>query len=70
MSQIARGILRAFDAPSSTATLEVIGSPDAYLTAVPVNRGLAVAELVAGRIVLLILFDEHNPADAMVTGVF
>ena len=66
---IKRGILRAFDSATYTATVEVEGS-FAYLQSVAVSRGIAAAELVAGRKVGVVFFEAGNPADAVLFAVW
>ena len=68
--EIRRGIVRAFDAPSYTATVEVTGSIAVWLTGVPVSRDIAAGDLVAGRNVAIILFDAGNPSDAVICAVW
>lgn len=64
-----RGVLKAFDAEAYTATVEVVGARGFYLSGVLVSRGIAAAELVAGRTAFLVVADATNPADAMIVGV-
>ncbi len=65
-----RATLRAFDLATYTATVEVVGSRGFNLAGVPVSRGIPQAELVAGRLVYLVVGDTTNPTDAMVIGVW
>lgn len=64
------GILRAFDAPSYTATVQLTGSLMLYLAAVPVSRNIAGADLTAGRKVAVALFDPNNHNDAVLFTVW
>lgn len=64
-----RGTLKAFDAPSYTATVQIAGSFSLWLTAVPVSRAIPAAEMIAARTVAVAFFTDDNPSDAMVTGV-
>ena len=64
-----RAVLRAFDATTYTATIQVVGSRSAFLDGVPVSRGLPAAELVPGRDCVLLLFEATDPSDAMLLGV-
>ncbi len=68
--EVWRATLRAFDAGTCTATVEVVGSRGFNLAGVPVSRGIAPAELVTGRLVYLVVQDPTNPTDAMVVGVW
>jgi hypothetical protein len=66
---IARGTLKSFDSGSWTATVRLAGSLATYVT-VPVSRGIASAELVAGRNVAVLLLDASNPNDAVLAAVW
>ena len=68
--EILSGTVRAYDAGTHTATVEIDGAPDAWLPGLPVNRGLDAAELVAGRRALVVFTSGTNPADAMLVGVY
>jgi hypothetical protein len=65
-----RGILRAFDAGSYKATVEIAGSIAVWLTGVSVARNIASGELVAGRKVSVTFFDGSNPDDAVLNAVW
>ncbi len=65
-----RGTLKLFDAGAYTATVQLPGSLSAWLTGVPVSRGIAAGELTPGRSVALLHFDEGNPVDSVVVAVW
>ncbi len=65
-----KAILKSFDSGSYTAALQITGSHKAYLDGVTVARNLPAAEMVLGRRVAVILFDEHNAKDAVVIAVY
>lgn len=67
---VQRATLLAFSAGSYTASILLAESSSTALDAVPVSRGIASAEMVAGRQVTVALFDGTNPEDAMVVGVW
>jgi hypothetical protein len=46
-----------------------VGGRGYYLTDVPVSRGIASAEMVAGRTVYMLARDEANPTEITVLGV-
>lgn len=69
MPLLDRGTLLSFSSGTYTATVQVAGSLSSAVLAVPVSRGIAAAELVAGRRVAIAVFDAGNPVDAMVIGV-
>lgn len=66
---IERGVLLAFDGVTYTATVRYAGSISTVVVGVPVSRGIASGELVAGRRVAVALFDVGQPVDALVVGV-
>jgi hypothetical protein len=68
--EIRRGVLRGFDAGSYTATVQVAGSIATWLTGVAVARNIDSAEMVEGRSVALLQFDESNPDDMVVGAVW
>jgi hypothetical protein len=68
--QIRRGVLRAFDSATYTATIEVAGSVATWLGGIAVARSIAASDLVVGRNVALLLFDPSNPDDMVVCAVW
>jgi len=68
--EIRKGTVRAFDAGTYRATVEVTGSIAVWLTGVPVSRDIAAGDLVTGRSVAVIFFDDANPDDAVLTAVW
>jgi len=67
---IRSGIVKAFDAGSYTATVQLTGSLAVWLSDLPVARNIPSAEMVAGRRCAVIFFDASNPRDAVVAAVF
>ena len=67
---VRRGELKAFDAATYTATVQVAGSLAVWLEGVPVARNIPTAELVAGRRCAIVFFDEANPQDAVLVAVY
>jgi len=68
--EIRRGVLRGFDSGTYKATIEIAGSIAVWLTGVPVARNIASGELQTGRKVAVLLFDDSNPNDAVLTAVW
>ncbi len=68
--RVKKGLLKSFDSGSYTATVQLAGSYKVYLEDVTVARNLSTAEMTAGRKVAIILFDEHNPKEAVVVAVY
>jgi len=64
------GVLKAFDSGTYTATVQLTGSLAQWLRTVPVSRGIAGGEMVAGRKVAVAIFDASNGADAAVVAVW
>ncbi len=67
---IKRGILKAFDSGTYTATVQVQGSLSVWLDDVPVSRSIPTGEMVTGRNVAVIFLDPGNPSDAVVVAVY
>ena len=67
---IVKGILKAFDGGTYTATVQIQGSLSVWLEDVPVNRGIPIAEMVTGRNVTVVFLDPGNPNDAVVSAVW
>jgi len=68
--RVKKGVLKSFDSGAYKATVQLAGSYKVYLEDVTVARNLPTAEMVAGRKVAVILFDEHNPKEAVVVAVY
>jgi hypothetical protein len=62
--------LRSFDSGNYTATVRLASSYKVYLEDVAVARNLPVTEMVAGRRVAVLFFDEHSPKEAVVVAVY
>ena len=69
-TELRQGTLKAFDNTTWQATVQLTGSLQLWLRAVPVSRSLAAVEMVVGRKVAVALFDPTNQADAVVTAVW
>jgi len=65
-----KGVLRSFNSGNYTATVQIASSFKVYLEDVTVARNLPSAEMVTGRKVAIIFFDEHNPKEAVVVAVY
>jgi hypothetical protein len=62
--------LRSFNSGSYTATIRIAGGYKVYLEDVTVARNLASAEMVTGRKVAVVFFDENIPKDAVIVAVY
>jgi len=70
-AEIRRGIVRVYDAgPPKIATVEMVGSLTAHVAGIPVALEIADGDMVDGALVLVVMFDEHNPAQAVVAAVY
>ncbi len=65
-----KGVLKSFDSGSYTATIQLASSHKVYLEGITVARNIASAEMVAGRKVTVVFFDEHNAKEAVVVAVY
>jgi len=65
-----KGVVKAFDSGTYTATVQVAGSLAVWLSGVPVARNIAQAEMVAGRQCAVLFFDEGNPSDGVLVAVY
>jgi hypothetical protein len=63
-------IVQGFDPGTYTATIQLLRSPDVTLSGVPVSRAIGSGQIAAGQTAAVLFFDPHNPADAMVVGVY
>ncbi len=68
--RIRKAILKAFDAATWTATVQIMGSLSTYLESVPVAEDLDETLLVAGSTVAVVFLDDSNPTDAAVAFVY
>ena len=67
---VRKGILKDFNSTNYTATIQLAGSLKVYLEDVATARNLPAAEMIAGRKVVVVFFDEHNAREAVVTAVY
>ncbi len=69
-TEIRQGVLKAWDSGNWLATVQLTGSLQLWLSAVPVSRSIASAEMTVGRKVAVALFDPSNHTDAVVFAVY
>ncbi|MFC1939277.1 hypothetical protein ACFLXO_01160 [Chloroflexota bacterium] len=65
-----KGVLKSFNSGNYTATVQIASSYKVYLEDISVARNLPSAEMVAGRKVAVIFFDEHNAKEAVLVAVY
>lgn len=68
--RLIKGRLKSFNSANYTATVQLAGSFKVYLEDITVARNMPLAEMISGRKVAVIFFDEHNPKEAVVLAVF
>ena len=68
--KLRKAVLRSFNSGNYTAIVQLTSSFKVYLEDIAVARNLPTVEMVAGRKVAVIFFDEHNPKEAVVAAVF
>ena len=59
--RLRKAVLRSFNSGNYTATVQLASSYKVYLEDIAVARNLPSAEMITGRQVAVIFFDEHNP---------
>jgi hypothetical protein len=67
---IRKGILKAFDAGTFLASVQLIGSLSVYLNNIPTSRAIASGDMVTGRNVAVLFIDPSNFSDAVVVAVW
>jgi hypothetical protein len=68
--KIKKAELKTFNSGNYTATIRLASSYKVYLEDVAVARNLPSAEMVTGRKVAVLFFDENNPKEAVVIAVY
>lgn len=68
--RLKKGILKSFNSGNYTATVQLTSSFKVYLEDITVARNLPSAEMIAGRKVAMVFFDEYNPKEAVVVAVY
>jgi len=68
--RLRKAVLKSFNSGDYTATIQLAGSYKVYLEGATVARNLPAAEMVLGRKVAVVFFDDHNPKEAVVVAVY
>ena len=68
--RLRKATLRSFNSGNYTATVQLASSFKVYLEDIAVARNLPTAEMVTGRKVAVIFFDENNPKEAVVVAIY
>jgi hypothetical protein len=67
---IKKAILKEWNSGTYTAKIQIPGSGKAYQEGVKTARNLTASEMIPGRQVALILWDEHNFSDGVIIAVY
>jgi len=62
--------LRNFNSGNYTATVRVASSYKVYMEDIAVARNLPSAEMITGRKVAVLFFDEYNPKESVIVAVY
>ena len=62
--------LKSFNSGNYTATVRIACSYKVYLEDISVARNLPAVEMITGRKVAVLFFDEHNPKEAVIVAVY
>jgi hypothetical protein len=68
--RLKKAVLRSFNSGNYTATVRLASSYKVYLEDIAVARNLPSGEMITGRKVAVVFFDEHNPKEAVVVAVY
>ena len=68
--RIKKAVLKSFNSGNYTATVQLASSFKVYLEDIAVARNIPSAEMIAGRKVTLVFFDEYNPKEAVVIAAY
>jgi hypothetical protein len=68
--RLKKGVLKSFNSGNYTGTVQLASSYKVYLEDISVARNLPSAEMLAGRKVAVVFFDESNPKEAVVVAVY
>jgi len=67
---VVKGILNSFNTGNYTATVQISGSDKVYLNGVAVSRNIPAEEMIPGRDLVVVFFDNFNSKEAVITGVY
>ena len=67
---VVKGILNSFSAGNYTATVQIPGSDKVYLNGIAVSRNIPAEEMILGRNLVIVFFDDFNSKEAVITGVY
>ena len=67
---VKQALLKSFNSANYTATVQLVGSAQSYLENITVARNIPTAEMITGREVAILFFDEFRAGGAVVAGVW
>jgi len=70
MTIVKKAVLRSFDSETYAAIVEISGSSKVYLEGVAIARNIPSGEMINGRNLAVVFFEEHNVKEAVVVAVF
>lgn len=62
--------LKNFNSGNYTATVRMASSYKVYLEDIAVARNLPSSEMISGRKVAVLFFDEYNPKESVIVAVY
>ena len=68
--RIKKGEIKSFNSGNYTAVVRISGSYKVYLEDIAVARNIPSGEMVIGRKIAVLFFDEYRPKDAVVIAVY
>jgi hypothetical protein len=68
--KIKKAELKSFNGANYTATVRLSDGYKVYLEDITVARNISSGEMLAGRKVAVLFFDENSPGEAVVTAVY
>jgi len=67
---VVKGILNSFSVGNYTATVQIPGSDKVYLSGIAVSRDIPAGEMISGRSLVIVFFDDFNSKEAVITGIY
>jgi hypothetical protein len=68
--RIKKGEIKSFNSGNYTAVVRLAGSYKVYLEDIAVARNISSGEMVTGRKIAVLFFDEYRPKDAVIVAVY
>ena len=68
--RLRKGVLKNFNSGDYSATIQLTSSYKVYLEDVAVARNIPSAEMVSGRKVAVVFFEENNAKEAVIVAVY